>query len=400
MKMLVVTNSCSEKTYEQICKLRKKSIVDPQQKFFRLLIEGLSKNNGVEVTALSALPVSASTVKKYIFKKSCEETENSVKYKYLAFLNGKISRYLTLLCSSYFSVKEWCKQYKNDKAWIIVDAMQPFLTIPTRIVAQKMGIKVAAVVTDIPTLCTNMKERKENIIKSFLIKLYQKIADLDLYNYDAYIPLTESINNVVNIKDKPYVIIEGFADKQDIEISEVHENYLMYAGGIYEKYGLKTLIEAFLSLERNDLLLYIFGEGTYVKKLKEISFEHPNIKYMGCVSPKKVVEYEKKALLLINPRPINEEFAKYSFPSKTMEYLLSGSAVASTKLTGIPKEYFKYLYSLEDGSLEAISNNLKKLLNKSKKELYLRGINGHNFVLKEKNNIKQTKKIIELLLSY
>lgn len=42
-------------------------MIDPQQKFFRLMISGLSEANNGKVFALSALPVSASTISQKSF---------------------------------------------------------------------------------------------------------------------------------------------------------------------------------------------------------------------------------------------------------------------------------------------------------------------------------------------
>ena len=397
MDILVVTNSCSDKTYQQIQRKRKRTIVDPQQKFFRLMIDGLAANKHSNITAASALPVSASTVDQYVFRGTAEKTETGVNYYYLPFLNGKISRYLSLIWSSGRYAKKWCKEHRGKNAWVIVDPLVPVISIPTRRAAQKRGIKVAAVVTDIPTLCTNMKGRKENIIKRTFLLLYQKISDRDLHAYDAYIPLTESINDVVNVNKKPYIVIEGFADSRDTEISSVHENYIMYAGGVYEKYGVKTLVDAFLSLKRQDVSLYIFGEGPYVDELKKVEKIHSNVRYMGCVSPEDVVTYEKRALLLVNPRPTDEEFAKYSFPSKTMEYLLSGTAVVSTRLPGIPEEYFEHMYSFSGYTEDAISAGLASILSQSKAVLRAKGEDGHVFAMKKKNNVELSQKALELL---
>lgn len=393
MDILVVTNSCSQKKYDEICEKRIKPSIDPQQKFFRLMIEGLFKSNKGNVTALSALPVSASTVKKKKFHYEEDITDVGVAYCYLPFKNGKITRYLSLLFSTRKYVKTWCKENNSKNAFIIVDPLVPVIAIPTRKVAQKLGFRVCAVVTDLPTLSTNMKERKESLIKKKLLSIYQKLADKDLRSYDAYVPLTKSINDVVNPKEKPYVIIEGFADYNDDQLSTVHDNYIMYAGGVYEKYGVKTLVEAFLKLKRNDIELHIFGEGSYTGELELISRNNPKVKYMGCVTPDKVVEYEKRALLLVNPRPTNETFSKFSFPSKTMEYLLSGTAVASTKLPGIPEEYFDYMYALDGLNSEKMASCLENILSQPNEALYDFGEKGHDFVLKEKNNIVMSEKI-------
>lgn len=397
MNILVVTNSCSEKTYQTVCKKRNRRIVDPQQKFFRLMIDGLAASKEVDVAAASALPISASTVKQYVFLSSEEKTELGARYHYLSFLNGKISRYLSLIVSSYRFAKRWCREHDNENSWVIIDPLIPIIAIPTRLVAQKRGIKVAAVVTDIPTLCTNMKGRRENVIKRVFLTIYQRISNTDLHSYDAYIPLTESINDVVNTKKKPHIVVEGFADSNDTEISNEHENYIMYAGGVYEKYGVKALVEAFLTLSRNDIELYIFGEGPYVEELKKIQEEHPCVRYMGCVSPEEAVKYEKRALLLVNPRPTDEEFAKYSFPSKTMEYLLSGTAVVSTKLPGIPEEYFKRMFSFDGYTVTEIQNGLRKILDMPREELYKFGKEGHDFVAEKKNNVEMAGKILRFL---
>lgn len=397
MKILVVTNSCSEKMYKKVCDCRVRKIVDPQQKFFRLLIEGLSSINKVEVEVMSALPVSASTVKQYIFREEKEKTPFGVLYHYIPFVNGKISRYFSLMFSAKRFSKKWCKSNNDKSTLIIVDPLVPTIAIPIRKVAQKYGIKVAAIVTDLPTLSTNMKGRKEGRIKKRLLSLYQKIADKDLHLYDAYIPLTESINEVVNEQGKPYIVVEGFADSKDTKISDVHENYIMYAGGIYEKYGIKTLVEAFIRINRRDIDLYILGEGPYVDELKKVQKEYDNIKYMGCVSSETAVEYEKRALLLVNPRPINEEFAKYSFPSKTMEYMLSGTAVVSTRLSGIPREYFDYIFSFDGDGVEDIQEKLSDILSYPKDKLKAKGALAHKFVLEEKNNIKMAEKIINFM---
>ena len=51
MEILAVTNSCSEKMYQTVCEMRKRRIVDPQQKFFRLMLDGFASNEQVNVTA-------------------------------------------------------------------------------------------------------------------------------------------------------------------------------------------------------------------------------------------------------------------------------------------------------------------------------------------------------------
>lgn len=396
MNILVVTNSCSAKKYKEICEMRRVASIDPQQKFFRLMITGIGENN-VNVSAISALPISGSTVKKRIFKAEKDFSEKNVSYTYLPFINGKLLRYITLNIATRYYIKKWCKGKKNKETVIVLDPLVPMIAIPTRKIAQKKGIPVIAVVTDIPTLATNMKGRKNSLLKDKFMVAFQKTAYNDLYKYDGYIPLTESLNDKINIHHKPSLVVEGFADSSDTSVSDVHEKYLMYAGGVYEKYGVKTLVEAFINIGRTDFDLLIFGEGPYTEKLQKIQQDYPNVQYKGCVSPDEIVKYEKRAYLLVNPRPTNEEFSKYSFPSKTMEYMLSGTPVISTKLSGIPDDYFEYMFAFSDYDESSVRKDLETILNTPYDTLLEHGIKGHNFILREKNNVIMSSKILGLL---
>ena len=110
-----------------------------------------------------------------------------------------------------------------------------------------------------------------------------------------------------------------------------------------------------------------------------------------------IIKKEIKATLLINPRFSNEEYTEYSFPSKIMEYMSTGTPVLTTKLKGIPEEYSKYLYYFEDETCQGMKNKLEEILSLNIDELNKKGKSAREFVLKNKNNIKQTKKIIELI---
>jgi len=101
---------------------------------------------------------------------------------------------------------------------------------------------------------------------------------------------------------------------------------------------------------------------------------------------------------LINPRPGNEEYTKHSFPSKIMEYMSSGAPVISHRLAGIPDEYYDYIYTIDEGEgEEAIVNTLKSVLSKSDDELFEMGRKAREFVLKKKNAVVQTSKIVQMI---
>ena len=83
---------------------------------------------------------------------------------------------------------------------------------------------------------------------------------------------------------------------------------------------------------------------------------HANIRYFGFVSHERALELQAKAALLINPRSPKGVFTRYSFPSKTLEYMRSGKPVVCHRLEGIPEEYDPYLQYIEGEGAGAIVN--------------------------------------------
>ena len=125
--------------------------------------------------------------------------------------------------------------------------------------------------------------------------------------------------------------------------------------------------------------------------------ENITIKYKGNASKSHILEMERKATLLVNPRPSTEEFTKYSFPSKTLEYMASGTPLLTTRLSGIPKDYDSYLYYFNEETVIEMAEMLKKVMSKTKKELDDFGFKSREFVINNKNNNIQAEKIFNFI---
>ena len=59
------------------------------------------------------------------------------------------------------------------------------------------------------------------------------------------------------------------------------------------------------------------------------------------------------------PSARGAEFTKYSFPSKNMEYLASGTAVLTTRLPGMPAEYYEHVLTIDRDGPEAVADALR-----------------------------------------
>lgn len=385
--MKIVYASClmSERKIEKTFKTDTNYDGFQVQKFHELLVNGF-KLNDCKVIALTILPVTRNNTNKKIYLKETEQN-NGIVYHYPTIINLPIIKHIFAIISSMFSFISIAKN--NKDVVLIADCLNQSIALGSILGAKVMRVPSIGIVTDLPDLLLGRKDR----IKNFIIRLY-----------DQYILLTEQMNDYIisNIthKKKPYIIVEGMVDinMKNIGIYK-HEKYskkiCMYTGILDCKYGIEILVKGFDKANIPNSELHIYGNGDFKNELLKLCKKNKNIKYFGLKPNNYIVEEQQKATLLVNPRPSNEEFTKYSFPSKNMEYMVSGTPALLTKLPGMPKEYLKYVYVLEKESVDGMAEKLNEILNLSEEELKEKGKLAKEYVLKEKNNRMQAKRIID-----
>lgn len=401
MKILYVSTLTSSRLINNFFATSGKNPGFSTQKFHRMLAKGFVKNN-IEFQTLTGLPIGRDMSKK-IFWNQAKEIENGVNYNYIPFVNLPGLRHLFLIIYSFFYVLFWGVSNKKNKV-IVCDVLNISVCIGSLLASKIIGVKSVGIMTDMPGLMvsrnTNVKHRFRSIIP-MINKSY-------LLSFSMYVFLTEQMNEVINKKNRPYIVMEGLVDesifeksyKDMLNVENNRHRILLYAGGLHERYGLKTLVEAFMKLSDVDVQLHLYGDGIFAEELiSNYCKKDKRIIYHGIVANEKVVEDEIKATLLINPRPTNEDFTQYSFPSKNMEYMLSGTPVLTTMLPGMPKEYYPHIYVFEDESVEGYAKTLENVLSLSKTELQEKGRIAKEFVLQKKNNVYQTKRILSLINS-
>ena len=118
----------------------------------------------------------------------------------------------------------------------------------------------------------------------------------------------------------------------------------------------------------------------------------------GQLPHSEILNIQRNATLLVNPRTSDGEFTKFSFPSKTMEYLASGTPTLLYKLDGIPNEYYNYCFALGKwNGIDDLTQKIRAIINMPSEELKKIGMAARQFVLEKKNPIYQCSRMIEFL---
>ena len=351
------------------------------QKFNNNLIEGLSSQE--KVVALSSLPVVHKNHDEIIRK------IDGVDFFCVKIKKGKLGKLLKVNSL----IKKGKEIIRNEKPKAIVcDSITRAVSVAALKLSKKYNIPAIAIVTDVPEKYCGGNAKSN----SHVAKLMKK--------YDGYVLLTEKMNEIVNPNSKPYIVMEGCCNLDEnlikAEKKQREKNIILYSGSLWNDIlGLEYFTEGFIKANLHNTELHFYGVGDFKERLKEYSKQCPSVKYMGCVTNAEVVEKQKQASLLINPRITTEEYCEYSFPSKTFEYMASGTPLLMTRLPGIPSEYFDYAYVIEKEDSEYVAEKLNQIFSKSEEERNLFGTKAREFIVKEKNAKKQSAIILEFIKS-
>lgn len=368
------------------------------------IIRGLDKCNDTNINILNSIFIGSypKNYKEVIIKSYKWHHAKGAEDNNVGFINIDGIKHLSRARRLSTFIKKWAKT-DNLKQKVIVaySAHTPFLYAVKKAKDVNPDIITCLIVPDLPQYM-KLGENPGKIY-SFFKSIDCKIINSLLKYIDSYVLLTKYMAEVLNIKEKPYIVMEGMVNKKEslqscvdpMTFSKIKS--ILYTGTLNKKYGISTLLEAFSLIKNDNYRLWICGEGEATDDIIKMSALDPRIKFFGRVNRDKALQLQNKSTIVINPRNPEEEFTKFSFPSKNMEYLLSGRPTIAYKLSGIPDEYEKYIFFIDKNTVQSMAEKIVEVCEKSSQELSIFGTKAQKYILEEKNNIKQARRIIKML---
>ena len=77
--------------------------------------------------------------------------------------------------------------------------------------------------------------------------------------------------------------------------------------------------------------------------------------------------------------------------------MVSGTPMITTKLAGMPLEYYEHVYFFDDESVDGMNHSLNSILSEAKETLHEFGSKAKKFVIQNKNNKKQSERILNFV---
>lgn len=293
-------------------------------------------------------------------------------------------------------IDQWYYSVSGEKRIVVYAMLKMQMQYAVLAKRRHPDIKLCLIIPDLPIYMNCNKYYKMLGLQKRNLKVINTLQHL----FDYYVVLAEPMVQQLNIVDKPYVVIEGIY----INESPVYEHVekfrnptILYAGGIQTRYGVFDLIEAFRRINNKDYRLILCGPCLEMEKLNYYLCSDSRIEYRGLIPTDTVRKLQKEVTLLVNPRHSSEEFTKYSFPSKTIEYMASGTPVLMSSLPSMPEEYKKYLFLFNNESIDGMKQQIEHIFTLDISDLNNMGMRAKAFIYNYKNSHIQIQKFLNLI---
>lgn len=292
----------------------------------------------------------------------------------------------------------WCEtRYQGDGVIVFAYSMRSAsMATACRIKKKIPQAKIFLIVTDLPQFMDLGQSKVKAALKKIdwiSIKQMQK-------KFDGFILYAAPMAEFLQIPEDKWILMEGSYDQTEHvdHQSADKKKAVMYSGKLDERYGIRMLLDAFMSIPDTDIELWLTGRGNAEKYIMDCAKKDKRIRFFGFLpSRQDVLKKQAEAALLVNMRLPSEAGSAYCFPSKLLEYMATGTPVLTFDIAGIPREYIPYLYVIPEESEQALAGEIKRFLDIPSQERKKLGTQAAAFITNEKNTVEQCKKMMKFV---
>ncbi|MGB3123879.1 MAG: glycosyltransferase, partial [Pseudomonas sp.] len=309
----------------------------------------------------------------------------------VGFFNLAVLKNFHKIALSVTHILSQAKKHKENECVLVCYSMHlPFLVACYMATRIRKDIHLCVIVPDLPEYMSV----RTGFMK-LVFKMLSKVSYFVVNRADSIVAITAQMVNVFRADIKK-VVIEGIADAKYISAgdAECRENYFLYSGTLDRRYGIRNLLDSFLTSGIDNYELLICGDGDDRAYVESIAADNPRVKFLGQLDRSAVLNFQRNAKLLINPRNNESTFTKFSFPSKVIEYMSSGTPVLMYALDGIPDEYYDFCFVVPPGD-NGLAAKLREVSKLSDVELVAKGRSAKEFIIENKMPGVQVHKLLE-----
>lgn len=296
----------------------------------------------------------------------------------------------------FLQVLRWVKSSKKRKV-LVLNAPNEVMT--PLIILKKLGcIDIYSILIDSPFVDKNQS--------SIYLRWRKKIAAKGLEKLNkcsGVILLNKHTADVVKLRVPHKIILLGF---EPFEIGYSADHYcgirgrkkrLLYAGSLSTVNGIKEMLAALTLLPEDEYVIDICGQGSDDCLVEQFAQKHSNCRFHGRVEQTELNRLYENADLAMNFRLPDNDDNDYSFPSKLISYLYSGSLVISSDFSSMPDAYRDFIFIVKDLYPETIANEIERIFMLEETALTDIAARGRSFVLENQSWDQVAKEVISFI---
>ncbi len=389
MRVLFLGFAVSDEMFENVL-ATDRGMPAQTQRFGWAVVDAL-RAAGIETYLVSAEPVADFPNNKRAVVQGRQFTQAGVRGRSLSFVNLTGFKHVTRYAAA-VAVENGMSLECFD-AVLVHGVHSPFLWAALRIGARRR-IPVVAILTDPPSIRTQYDSQATMLMK----RIDSTPISRALARMDGVLVLAPPLAADF-APGLPSLWMEGIAptlvnDSNRLVHSSRKTMSVVYAGGMRQEYGVLDLADA-VRMSALPWTATFYGRGPEVAAIKEHSSTNSRISYGGTVPTAALAGIYRDADLLINPRRL-EEFTNYSFPSKLLEYMASGTPVMTTRLPNLPDDYEGHVLFADSGP-EGLARAIDSAFHMADHELDLIGRRARQFVIRTRGSHAQGVRLRDFL---
>ncbi len=363
-------------------------------KFNSNFMLGLHECLGDDLVVINTEDYASYPHSRFFVVKNEKYIKNSINIETIGKLNISGLKYLFEYKNYIKTIKEHISNNPNEEICILCYGRYfPNVLAVNAIKREYPQVKTCMILADLSGSAATKTDNYGVIRELFSGKLVSMALEKSK-KFDSFVLVSKHMESYLQIEDKPNVIIEGMVNSNVVvKCGQAVDNVVLYSGILSKQYGVDTLINAMKLLPSN-VELHLYGDGPLKNEIKRLNDKR--IKFFGYIVNEELLVREAEATVLINPRPNIEDFTRYSMPSKNLEYLFCARPVVCYKLDGITDEYDEYYNYVAGNDASDIADAIRKILDMSPEEQEKEGLRNKEFIINNKSNLQQAKKIVEM----
>lgn len=321
---------------------------------------------------------------------------------------GKSVSYSSLLLYKPFSimrkvrrfVQSWVKENINDnEPFVVLTYSYEYFFIEPLIALKRSlpNMRIVSIITDLSEDAMAFKSNRSYLKKIQMHFVRKRMSDC-LKGIDRFILLTPHMVELISEAIDKNIVVEGiYGNSDNITSDSILPKSVLYTGTFQEFAGVRLLVDAFMKTTDPTFRLIICGSGPCSEYIETCARKDLRIDFRGRVTREEAVRLQKSVTLLINPRRPDGCITRYSFPSKTMEYMSSGTPMIGYRLEGIPNEYFEHMIIPDDLTDDSLAQAIEQGLALDDDVLCNMGDKARNFILMNKSAKAQVRRILDFI---